>query len=427
MPLIDLANELILFVAENLSTLSDLNGFAQTSKRLYFLLNDYLYRIDVQRDGSSALLWAAEHGLEKTAELSLAEGADCEATGRDTPRSTDIPLRVSYRRRPIRKFHFDEQSSTITQPFTSLTPLQLAVDHKHEFVARLLIEHGADVRKAYPVRMAKCTPLHLASANGLTATVQLLLDKGAKLEAKNEQGQTPLHYAVKPNRNRPRGRGNIKTVICLLENGARYGTRDRSGRRPEDLVKTTRWSSEQEQEEDGRAEKRIKQLLEAKEAQRIVEKWDRDRESSRKKRIAAEKVLRERVANRKRERPINDCFREEAQGKEMKEEVQKIAEEIEATGNRAEEARVLDISVRERQDAARKNWSQLREQAEQRARVLGTCSAIVSSSCAHSSIGWLRNKARAQCQLCEKICTKYSFQCPDCRSVACMRCKLQHS
>ena len=423
MPLLDLANELILIVAENLSTFSDLNSFAQTSQRLYFLLNNSLYQINAQRDGSSALLWAAEHGLERTVELSLAEGADCEATGRDIRRPIDIPLGVSYYGRPISDFHFDERGRTITQPFISLTPLQLAVGHQHELVARLLIEHGADVRKAYPLRMAKCTPLHVASANGLTGTVQLLLDNGAKVEAKDEQGQTPLHYAVKPNRFRPRERETIKTVICLLENGARYGTRDRSGRRPEDLMKIMLWNIAPE--EDGWAEKRIKQLLEAKEAQRVVEKWDRDRESTKKKRIAAEKVLRERVVNRKKERPINDCFREDAQRREMKEGVQKIAEETEGTGKGAAAAKVLDISVAERQDAARKNWSKLREQAEQRARVAGTCSAIVLSSCAHSSVGWLRNKARAQCQLCEKICTKYSFQCPDCRSVACMRCKLQ--
>src|SRR5947208_1354231 len=79
MPLPDLANELLLSVAETFNRLSDLNAFARTSQRLYFLLNSYLYRIDVQQGGSSALLWAAEHGQEGTAQLSLTEGADREA------------------------------------------------------------------------------------------------------------------------------------------------------------------------------------------------------------------------------------------------------------------------------------------------------------------------------------------------------------
>jgi ankyrin repeat protein len=457
MPLHDLANELLLSVAENFNKLSDLNAFARTNQRLYFLLNGYLYRIDVQQGGSSALLWAAEHGLERTAQLSLTEKADREATRRDNRQSTSIrPGPFNYRGLLV-KFKFDNHNFIETPLLTSLTPLQLAVCHKHEFVARLLIEHGANIRKAYPERMAKCTPLHLASAHGLTAAVQLLLDKGANLEARDEQGQTPLHYAVKPNEYRSRRHGNVKTVLCLLEKGAKYGTRDRSGRRPEDLVHEHvlgwRWS-EREQEEDYRAEKRIKQLLEAKGAERIVEKWDRDRESSRKKRIATEKALQERLVNRKRERTLNDRLRKEAQRKtkeelqkiaeeteaarkrteeerleaqrKAKEELQKIAEETEAARKRAEEARLAEISLRERQEAARKKWSQLREQAEQRTRVLGTCSAIVSSGCTHSSIGWLKNKARAQCQLCERICAKYSFQCPDCGSVACMQCKLQH-
>lgn len=434
MALLDLANELLLSVVENLNKLSDHNAFARTNRRLYFLLNSYLYRVDVQQGESSALLWAAEHGLEGTAQLSLAEGANCETTRDIQPSNVFLPRVFHHGRLFSLQFHFDEHRSAITQPLTILTSLQLAVGHRHEPVARLLIKHGADIRKAYPERMARCTVLHLASAYGLTSFVQLLLEKGAKLEARDMQGQTPLHYAVKADEYRSRWYGNIKTALCLLEKGARYNTRDRSGRSPKDLatehVSGWRWS-EQEQENDNKAEKRMKQLLEAKDAERSVEKWDRDREL-RKKRVAAEKALRESLAKSKIERTLHDRLRKEAQ-------LQQIAKETETRRERAEEIRleaqskakedlqkrVEETARRERQEAARKDWSQLREQAEQKARAPGNCRARASSGCSHSSLGWLKNKARAPCQICDRICAKSSFQCPDCGCVACMHCKLQ--
>lgn len=47
---------------------------------LYNVLTGYLYRNNVQWLGSSALLWAAKHGREATAEKSLNEGADIHST-----------------------------------------------------------------------------------------------------------------------------------------------------------------------------------------------------------------------------------------------------------------------------------------------------------------------------------------------------------
>ena len=146
MSLLDLANELLLSIAENFNRLRDLNAFARTSQRLYFLLNNYLYRIDVEQGGSSALPWAAEHGQERTAQLSLTEGADREAR-RDNRQSTSIRLR-RFNNRGLLKF--DSHGYIETQPLAGLTPLQLAVCQTHEIITQLLIDHGADIRKAYP-------------------------------------------------------------------------------------------------------------------------------------------------------------------------------------------------------------------------------------------------------------------------------------
>jgi ankyrin repeat protein len=439
MPLLDLANELLLSVAESLDKISDVNAFARTNQRTYLLLNRELYRIDVQRGGSFALLWAAENGQGGSARLSLTEGANCETTKRDHQKSISVHLRIIKNGESIIKFNFDDYHFFSRQDFTTLTPLQLAIYHKHDYVARLLIEHGADIRKRYPIWMAKCTTLHLASAHGLNATVQLLLNKGAKPGARDEAGQTPLHYAVKSNVCRPRCRGNVQTVLCLLEKGAKYDARDKSGGRPRDRVCEHlygRWrGTEQEWEEDDWAKQRITQLLETREANQIVEKWDRDRESRRKKHLAAEKASQVRLADRNRERNINDRLSQEAQ-RRAQEELQKIAREKEAEWKRTEEERLKaqqmmkeeiqkTNSLRDRQEATRQCWSQLREQAENKMGTVKACDVKASLDCTHSSIGWLKYKAWVQCHLCGRKCAKYSFQCPDCGSVACIQCKQQ--
>jgi len=41
-----------------------------------------------------------------------------------------------------------------------------------------------------------CTPLHYASKHGMIATIRDLLDLGAVLDAKNNQKQSPLHFAA---------------------------------------------------------------------------------------------------------------------------------------------------------------------------------------------------------------------------------------
>jgi ankyrin repeat protein len=54
--------------------------------------------------------------------------------------------------------------------------------------------------------------------------MKLLLEKGAKLETKDTNGQTPLSYAA--------GKGHKVVVKLLLEKGAELETKDTSGRTP---------------------------------------------------------------------------------------------------------------------------------------------------------------------------------------------------
>jgi ankyrin repeat protein len=68
----------------------------------------------------------------------------------------------------------------------SLTPLQVAISQKHEDVACLLVEQGADIMRGYPEPLGKITLLHMASALGLVATILLLVENGTKLSGSGQ-------------------------------------------------------------------------------------------------------------------------------------------------------------------------------------------------------------------------------------------------
>ena len=74
-----------------------------------------------------------------------------------------------------------------------LTPLQYATFHGHKEVAELLIAKGADVdARQYGNGL---TSLHYAALNGRKVIVELLIAKGANENAKADNGATPLDMA----------------------------------------------------------------------------------------------------------------------------------------------------------------------------------------------------------------------------------------
>lgn len=69
--LVDLPSELLLSIADNLESERDINALAPANRRLYEVLNAYLYRHNALWCQCSALIWAAKEGLETTARRSL--------------------------------------------------------------------------------------------------------------------------------------------------------------------------------------------------------------------------------------------------------------------------------------------------------------------------------------------------------------------
>ena len=76
-----------------------------------------------------------------------------------------------------------------------MTALHLAVWHRHVDAIKALLQAKADVHAR--VKTNGMTPLHYAAFNshGNRDIVSILLDKGSELEARTQEGWTPLHLA----------------------------------------------------------------------------------------------------------------------------------------------------------------------------------------------------------------------------------------
>jgi ankyrin repeat protein len=71
------------------------------------------------------------------------------------------------------------------------TPLWSTIHNDFSEVAEILIDHGATINTS------SYSPLHAAASSRAHKTIELLVRKGAKMNAKDQEGHTPLYYATK--------------------------------------------------------------------------------------------------------------------------------------------------------------------------------------------------------------------------------------
>ena len=102
------------------------------------------------------------------------------------------------------------------------TPLKLAAEHGHEDVLEFFLDKGGDPQEVY---RNWTTPLHWAASRGHKAVVQLLLDRGADANTADDEKMIPLHWAMD-------GKCNNDVLHLLIEHGARVNWQDMRGKTP---------------------------------------------------------------------------------------------------------------------------------------------------------------------------------------------------
>lgn len=109
------------------------------------------------------------------------------------------------------------------------TPLHIAASKNHREIVELLIDNGADINSTGNPSFiftwqGGFTPLHYATVNGHKEIVVLLINKGADVNAKDNSGSTPLDRATQGNHTdiadllRAQG-GNTGTIHVVARNG----------------------------------------------------------------------------------------------------------------------------------------------------------------------------------------------------------------
>ena len=89
------------------------------------------------------------------------------------------------------------------------TALQRLAEKGNNPLINILLDHGATIEAR---DNHGWTPLHDAASNGHQATAAFLLERGANIEARDNNGSTPLFYAI--------SEGNPDAAKLLLQRGA---------------------------------------------------------------------------------------------------------------------------------------------------------------------------------------------------------------
>ena len=100
--------------------------------------------------------------------------------------------------------------------------------HGREDVIDILIRHGANPSDDNITQ--RMTPPMMAASKGHVHAMLLLIDRGAKIDAQNDMGQTALHIAAQ--------NGHAHAVKCLVAEGAESWHKDQNGCTPMDCAKS---------------------------------------------------------------------------------------------------------------------------------------------------------------------------------------------
>lgn len=178
--------------------------------------------------GNTALQLSAWEGHIAVVELLLHRAADINSKG-----STDTtPLMLAARkgRTDVVRLLLAQGAdigATSANPDYGSTAVAQALDRHHTETAKVLLESGADANSTYS-QGSQRTLLHAVvrqySWDSRKSEIELLLEKGADLEAKDDDGQTPLVVAVQ--------KELVETVNFFIEEGADIEAKDSHGLTP---------------------------------------------------------------------------------------------------------------------------------------------------------------------------------------------------
>ncbi|KAE8376114.1 ankyrin repeat-containing domain protein [Aspergillus bertholletiae] len=197
MSLLDLPDELLLKIIENLKSEKDILAILLASSRIYVIQQaGPLYKHNIRFSRSSLLRWYSG------ARVPISQ---CKDDGGDTP----LRLAAFEGHEDIARLLLEKGADVLQRKgLRGWTPLTSAACNGYEGV--LLLERGSDQK--FKGTEYDQEQLLVAAQVGDTSFVNLLLERGADIECKDDALDTPLRVAAL--------KGHDNVAKLLLENGA---------------------------------------------------------------------------------------------------------------------------------------------------------------------------------------------------------------
>jgi hypothetical protein len=209
--ILSLPDEMLLAIAEFISSQEDLANCLLANRRLYLVFRESLLQRNIKFNYSSALVWAVARNYVELVCRMVRLGADLW-----TPYKTyefgcevlETPLQRAVKDGNLRLVKI-LTGNEVLKPIKNLKsgiwkmdiwvrdPLRLALDKKDESIARVLMNHLSEINGVIAVDIdtqEKKTALHMACYNRLLETARYLLSRGADPNWQEENHPQCFHY-----------------------------------------------------------------------------------------------------------------------------------------------------------------------------------------------------------------------------------------
>lgn len=164
----------------------------------------------------------------KAATLNKLIDAGAEADGRDNWKRSPLLSAIMDHNQALAQVLLERKVDANAQDEQGNAPLNVALQRRQTGLIDALLKAGASPNTKE--RWSQQTPLHIACAAGLEREAEKLIDAGADLTAKDNQGRTPLHLAVLNSYT------SATIVTALLKKGADPLAEDNSRSTPYDMA-----------------------------------------------------------------------------------------------------------------------------------------------------------------------------------------------